>query len=63
MSNGLKYECLACWELLGPCNDRVINWLVTGTKSRQKAREMTISAAKSGKSTEKISAFSVGSAV
>ena len=57
MSNGLKYECLACWELLGPCNDRVINWPITGAKTRQKAREMTISTAKSGKSTEKNQCF------
>ena len=57
MSNGLKYECLACWELLGPCNDRVINWPITEAKSRQKALPTTISTAKSGKSTEKNQCF------
>jgi len=40
-----------------------MNWLVTGAKSHQKALPMTIPDAESGKSTEKISAFSVGSAV
>jgi hypothetical protein len=40
-----------------------MNRPVSVEKSHQKALAMTISAAKSGKSTEKISAFSVGSAV
>ena len=48
---------------LGACNNRVINWPLTEANSPLKPLAMTISAAKSGKSTEKISAFSVGSAV
>ena len=48
---------------LGACNNRVLNWPLTGANSPLKPLAMTISAAQSGNSTEKISAFSVGSAV
>ena len=46
---------------LWPCNKRVINWLFTGAKSRQKALEMKMSTSKIEKALKKISAFYVGS--